>query len=142
LRISNGVSLRQHIFSTVLGFGGPPVEIQKLADLGREAAVAALLDYEKIPDPHSQSRLGPAESEELKKYREAIRNGTPEEKEIAQREEQRSFQRRMLELRGWWLKRMATGSRPLQEKLVLFWHGHFATSVAEGAESLLHVEAE
>jgi len=35
----------------------------------------------------------------------------------------------MTELRGWWLSRMATGPRPLQEKLVLFWHGHFATSV-------------
>src|SRR5688500_7138592 len=35
----------------------------------------------------------------------------------------------MLELRPWWLQRMPTGPRPLQEKLVLFWHGHFATSV-------------
>jgi uncharacterized protein (DUF1800 family) len=28
---------------------------------------------------------------------------------------------------GWWLKRMAYGPHPLQEKLTLFWHGHFAT---------------
>ncbi len=35
----------------------------------------------------------------------------------------------MMELRGWWLQRMAKGPRPLQEKLTLFWHGHFATSV-------------
>jgi uncharacterized protein (DUF1800 family) len=35
----------------------------------------------------------------------------------------------MVELRGWWLARMAKGPRPLQEKLTLFWHGHFATSV-------------
>ncbi len=35
----------------------------------------------------------------------------------------------MLELRGWWLQRMAHGPRPFQEKMVLFWHGHFATSV-------------
>ena len=34
----------------------------------------------------------------------------------------------MLELRGWWLQRMARGPRPFQEKMVLFWHGHFATS--------------
>src|SRR5690242_14079129 len=35
----------------------------------------------------------------------------------------------MMELRGWWLERMARGPRPFQEKMVLFWHGHFATSV-------------
>jgi uncharacterized protein (DUF1800 family) len=39
------------------------------------------------------------------------------------------LQVRMMELRGWWLQRMARGPRPFQEKMVLFWHGHFATSV-------------
>ena len=28
----------------------------------------------------------------------------------------------------WWANRMLNTSRPLQEKLTLFWHGHFATS--------------
>ncbi len=32
------------------------------------------------------------------------------------------------ELQKWWLRRMAETTRPLQEKLTLFWHGHFATS--------------
>jgi uncharacterized protein (DUF1800 family) len=32
-------------------------------------------------------------------------------------------------LREWWLNRMATVSRPLQERLTLFWHNHFATSI-------------
>ena len=31
-------------------------------------------------------------------------------------------------LQAWWLDRMATTSTPLQEKLTLFWHGHFATA--------------
>jgi uncharacterized protein (DUF1800 family) len=31
------------------------------------------------------------------------------------------------QLRQWWLKRMVESPRPLQEKLTLFWHGHFAT---------------
>jgi uncharacterized protein (DUF1800 family) len=31
----------------------------------------------------------------------------------------------------WWLMRMLHASAPLQEKLVLFWHGHFATSIAK-----------
>ena len=28
----------------------------------------------------------------------------------------------------WWLNRMATTSYPLEEKLTLYWHGHFATA--------------
>src|SRR5215467_8117554 len=33
------------------GFGGTPEEIQKLADLGAERAVASLVHYERIPNP-------------------------------------------------------------------------------------------
>jgi uncharacterized protein (DUF1800 family) len=29
---------------------------------------------------------------------------------------------------SWWLRRMVHGPYPLQEKLTLFWHGHFVTS--------------
>src|SRR6478736_7856910 len=31
--------------------------------------------------------------------------------------------------RAWWVYRMLTTRVPLREKLTLFWHGHFATSV-------------
>ena len=37
----------------------------------------------------------------------------------------------MLETRrvaNWWADRMVATNRPLQEKLALFWHGHFASS--------------
>src|SRR5438093_9190409 len=43
----------------------------------------------------------------------------------------------MLELRRWWLERMARGLRPLQEKMVLFWHGHFATSIEKVRDAFL-----
>ncbi|HUR78918.1 MAG TPA: DUF1800 domain-containing protein [Acidimicrobiales bacterium] len=29
----------------------------------------------------------------------------------------------------WWLERMRTGRYPLEERMTLFWHGHFATAV-------------
>ena len=111
------------------GFGGPPAEIEKLADLGLERAVSHLLDYEKIPDPTPNPDWAKPNPEEVAKYREAILNGTPEQKEQAKKEDRQLQLRRTLELRGWWLKRMASGPRPFQEKMVLFWHGHFATSV-------------
>ena len=34
----------------------------------------------------------------------------------------------LVELSDWWLRRMTTAQDPLQEKLTLFWHSHFATS--------------
>ncbi|WP_237722588.1 DUF1800 domain-containing protein [Singulisphaera acidiphila] len=34
-------------------------------------------------------------------------------------------------LRAYWLYRMLFGSDPLRERLTLFWHGHFATSLAK-----------
>jgi len=111
------------------GFGGPPAEVQKLQALGPVAAVSHLLDYEKIPDPTPDPDWARPNPEEVRKFREAVRKASPEERKQLQREQRQLEQRRMLELRGWWLQRMASGPRPLQEKLVLFWHGHFATSV-------------
>jgi uncharacterized protein (DUF1800 family) len=40
-------------------------------------------------------------------------------------------------LQHWWLDRMATSSTPLQEKLTLFWHGHFATANRKVNDALL-----
>ncbi len=34
-------------------------------------------------------------------------------------------------LQGWWLYRMIATRFPLQERLALFWHNHFATSIAK-----------
>jgi uncharacterized protein (DUF1800 family) len=35
------------------------------------------------------------------------------------------------QLRGWWLYGMMQGGHPLREKMTLFWHNHFATSMAK-----------
>lgn len=40
-------------------------------------------------------------------------------------------------LQQWWLDRMATSTSPLQEKLTLFWHGHFATANYKVGDMLL-----
>jgi len=36
----------------------------------------------------------------------------------------------------WWLRRMMDTPHPLLEKMTLFWHNHFATSVARGSHAL------
>ncbi len=48
-------------------------------------------------------------------------------------EERKAFQRAQagkgVELRGWWLTEMLTTRSPLTEKMVLFWHNHFVSSL-------------
>ena len=41
------------------------------------------------------------------------------------------------QLRGWWLYCMLQGGHPLREKMTLFWHNHFATSLAKVQSSTL-----
>jgi uncharacterized protein (DUF1800 family) len=111
------------------GFGGPPAEIQKLADLGPDKAVSSLIDYENIPDPAPDPVWAKPDPEGMQSLRDAIQKATPEERRQIQQQQNRLQFDRLLELRGWWLNRMAKGPRPFQEKMVLFWHGHFATSM-------------
>src|SRR4051812_47317730 len=41
------------------------------------------------------------------------------------------------QLAGWWLYAMLQGGHPLREKLTLFWHNHFATSILKVQNSAL-----
>jgi uncharacterized protein (DUF1800 family) len=110
------------------GFGGSPGEIEALAALGFEKAVAFLVEGEDEPaalplPAFSQPNLGI-----LTRLREARQMGE-EERQKVQQMVRREEGQKILELRHWWLERMRTASHPLREKMTLFWHGHFATSI-------------
>lgn len=109
------------------GFGGTPEEITRLTDLGHDMALSSLLDYEKISDATPNPVWAVPDLGRAERVR-AMQNLAPEAKRLAQQAEQRAQAQQIIELRGWWLNRMANGPRPFQEKMVLFWHGHFATS--------------
>src|SRR5271154_4374657 len=118
-----------------MGFGGPPEAIQKLNALGHDQAVASLLDYENIPDPTPNPSWAAPDPDRLEKIRLAIKSANPQDAQMLKQEENQLQAQRINELRGWWLDRMAYGSRPFQEKMVLFWHGHFATSIDKVREA-------
>ncbi|HTG43698.1 MAG TPA: DUF1800 domain-containing protein [Verrucomicrobiae bacterium] len=109
------------------GFGGTPEENEKLFSLGFEPAVSSLIDYEKIEESTPGPEWARPDPERFARFKEA-RDATPEKKREMRRAEQKEQREHLQELRYGWLQRMAFGPRPLQEKLVLFWHGHFATS--------------
>ena len=62
----------------------------------------------------------------------------PEDERRKKQNEHRKQQRQYLEqMKAWWLKRMHQGAHPLQEKMTLFWHGHFVSSSEKVKNSLL-----
>jgi uncharacterized protein (DUF1800 family) len=127
-------SMAAHLLNRA-GFGGTPADVKKLDDLGLDGAVDYLVDYEKIPDPTPNPDWAKPEPDRMQHIAEVYRTGTPDEKRQLQREVQQLQRQRITDLRGWWLQRMAFGPRPLQEKMALFWHGHFATSIDKVRDS-------
>lgn len=119
------------------GFGGTDEQIRTLAQWGPAAAVDFLLNYDDIPaedDPagaFNRDIMRPRTREQNMSYRRARKTGDENTlarfREMRQRA-QREDRRQMRDIQHWWLTRMIQSPRPLQEKLTLFWHGHFATS--------------
>lgn len=118
------------------GFGGTPEQVQALASWGPVKAVDTLLNADA---PYENGRAGefdrdimrPPSAEERRQIQEARR--TRDENALARlRLEREKRERRdrtqIREVQRWWLERMIESPRPLEEKMVLFWHGHFATS--------------
>ena len=131
------------------GFGGTPEEIAALAALSPQQAIRRLVRREGIPDdlpafdhsgvhdaglePFPPSR--PAATDLAKKNGEAL---GVKVKPAGNRRLQPVADRFFYWLRAsrlethrlgyWWANRMLASKRPLEEKMALFWHGHFATS--------------
>jgi uncharacterized protein (DUF1800 family) len=131
------------------GFGGTPEEIDRLAALGRERAVESLVHYERTPNPRLatfvESGLWDPSLAEFPDSRPAAtdlaeQNGSsmgvavkPAGNRPVQPVSDRFFywlRATMLETRRlgyWWANRMLQTAHPLEEKMALLWHGHFAT---------------
>jgi uncharacterized protein (DUF1800 family) len=112
-----------------IGFGGTPREIESAHAQGLDAILRQLVDArdepEKMPAP---SWAHPQNLKEIRAALQALKEGSPERKD-KMREMQETQAAQILDLRYWWLKRMMTAQNPLREKMTLFWHGHFATSI-------------
>lgn len=103
------------------GFSPTLEEIQAILPLSHDVAVERLLarvrtdpvtpppDWTDDPPPDPAEIKGMSE-EERQKFRERERkNG--------------------MELKGWWCREMAETDSPLTERLTLFWHNHFTSSL-------------
>lgn len=95
------------------GFGGSLDQVRSLHALGQEGAISSLLDYENIPDP--------AESQSYQFGLDLTRAS---------------------HVMLWVLYRMYATTRPLQERLTWFWHGHFTSNFGGAAAGLMVVQNE
>lgn len=106
------------------GFGPLPHEIDRALKDGLGATVDRLLDTSPAPN------TPPA-------WTQAPRDETPPP-QLPEQERRRRFIEMNVqnqETKAWWLGRMAFADRPLQEKMTLFWHGHFATEAKKVVRS-------
>ncbi len=131
------------------GFGGTPAEVARFAAMSSRQAVQTLVRYGQTANPlppFDPSGVHDAGLEPFATSRPAATNQARDTGEAlgvkvkpgGNRRMQQVADRFLYWLRAsrletnrlgyWWSNRMLTTQRPLEEKMTLFWHGHFATS--------------
>ncbi len=116
------------------GFGPLPQEVAATVAAGPDRAVDALFAFPPEPEPPAafdEVRAAEDRADGLRRSlpRMLLRQN-PEIRALYQ-EAQRAHGRAILGLTAWWLDRMARTPAPLQEKLTLFWHGHFTSAFGD-----------
>lgn len=123
------------------GFGGSPKQIAAFHSLGREKAVNQLLHppggTDQLEPPQWAVEEGnPTGEEFLKQMKDLNRERgkmSAEEFDMARRKLTQQIQRSQREAGGelqqWWFNCMLKTNTPLQEKMTLFWHDHFPSSL-------------
>ena len=129
-------SKAQHLLNRA-GFGGTEKQISILAKMGLDKAVEYIVEYSRVKDPSPVSAkdfdndiMRPptrAEREAMSKARNSGDEAVVEKIRQERQRRQRADRKQIAEMEEWWLKRLIETPRPLEEKLTLFWHGHFAT---------------
>jgi uncharacterized protein (DUF1800 family) len=118
------------------GFGGPPAQVEKIWQAGLTPSVRGFVDGPAAPVTAAAPPW--ATPKDLRARRESMQDLAALSAEPAMRKQieqqfrkdvRREVTGQIRDLGVWWLQRMRTSPDPLQEKLTLFWHGHFATSV-------------
>lgn len=109
------------------GFGVPVSAVRRLAAMPPDRAVAAFVDYETTPDTLPPPDDLP-ETPDFRTLRRTMEGMSEQERQALRRKRMGEDRAAIQGLQRWWLERMCRSQRPLEEKMTLFWHGHFVTS--------------
>lgn len=119
------------------GFGGKPEEISRLEKIGFAPSLDELVNYEQFSDdfpPVDFTELENAYNELRGQRFNFLGKGRAKDDPAVLRLQQEAnkirFQKGLEAIRQCY-QRMITTRRPLQEKMTLFWHGHFTSSVLD-----------
>lgn len=126
-------SMARHLLNRA-GFGGPAERLQKLGAMSPEAAVDYFVEFSDDTGRAPDFLVPPRSPEDIKAMLAGL---SDEERRRKSNELQQEEREAVQKLKAWWLERMHMTGHPLQEKLALFWHGHFATS-AQKVKSSWH----
>jgi uncharacterized protein (DUF1800 family) len=105
------------------GFGGRPDDVERYVRIGFDTAVDDLMNVDRIPES-----VPAPDFSSLRNLWESVArlylNRAPERERFEARAlALRADNQKLQEVREWWVTRMIQTRRPLQEKMVLFWHG-------------------
>jgi hypothetical protein len=115
------------------GFGGTSQEAETLAAGGLKEAIQKLVHLSPSGEAE-RPRCAALPEEDERSFHRRIRDLPEPERGQAAAERRKAERQKITDLRFWWLNRMLTTQRPLEEKLSLFWHSHFASSFEEKIE--------
>ncbi len=123
----------RHLLSRT-SFGATPAEIQGLETLDYGSAVDRLLAgarREAVMAPPPWLNEGPADLRRQQQTADAQRAEVQRKPGIDGKPLQvtRPIQEQGRELRNWWVEEMLATDQPLTERMVLFWHNHFTSSL-------------
>lgn len=122
-------------------FGGSPSQIDRYVDMGLEAAVDSLVDYHRIGYDVAPPKLDPMVLESQRTAEQRLLSD--EERRDYQQKRQMAERRSLEEVRLYWIERIANSPRPFEEKMTLFWHGHFTSGAREVRRALfMHEQNE
>jgi uncharacterized protein (DUF1800 family) len=128
------VRLAAHLLRRA-GFGGTPEDIARAASAPVGGAVDALIHYPKdsgLPGAPDKLDDGYAEQRNLLRAAGRAPNGIDDAGlQMQKMAVQKLRQETNISMLRWWTERMVKTNAPLQEKMTLFWHGHFASSALQ-----------
>ncbi|MEO0454787.1 MAG: DUF1800 domain-containing protein [Verrucomicrobiota bacterium] len=114
------------------GFGGTAEQIDELVSMNLKEAVRKLVYWQDQPEYGQAPSWTSAQALEKRKEERIEARQLPQaQREDRQRQLRRQLNRQARELKGWWLDRMINSTRPLEEKMTLFWHSHFVSSASK-----------
>ncbi len=128
------VQTARHLMNRAgFGEGSVPVSSRELSRMSPSRAVSGFVDFEDMSDQVDEPDFLPGKLD-FYSYRKKLKEKHPNDKDLREekyKKYKKDHRKAVRQLKTWWLKRMHRTKRPLEEKLALFWHGHFATEARE-----------